>query len=207
MITTYSQLLVATHSQGENPEDARYLDYITNGTKRMRDLLADLLAYTEMAGQTEQPLETVNVSAVLQHAMETLSAQISETGAEIQVGNLPVVCANEGRMTSLFMNLLNNAIKYRSGASPQIRVWTETGEDEIVFAVADNGIGIAPEYRIRIFDAFKRLHGRDIPGTGIGLAICQRIVERYGGRIWVDSAVGTGSTFRFTLPISMWVQE
>jgi signal transduction histidine kinase len=198
MITTYSQLLVA--ERPENPHEVQYVGHIVSGTKRMRELLSDLLSYTEVAGASEQPAAAVDLNAVLSHVQETLRARISETGAEIDVLPLPTVHAHENRMFSLFLNLIGNALKYRSAAAPHIRVWSEDSGEEMTFVVSDNGVGIAPEYHERIFEAFKRLHGRDIPGTGIGLAICQRIVERYGGRIWVESESGAGSLFRFTLP-------
>jgi signal transduction histidine kinase len=199
MITTYSELLVAEHP---NPtgDEAQYLGYVTSGTTRMRELLADLLDYTEVAGTTGQPAESVDLNAVLRKVREALGARVMETQAEITVDSLPVLQAHESRMISVFLNLVGNALKYKSDVPPRIRVWAQATETEWTFAVADNGIGIAPEYHDKIFEPFRRLHGRDIPGTGIGLAICQRIVERYGGRIWVESAVGSGATFRFTLP-------
>lgn len=206
MITTYSQLLVAEHSdpKGEGRE-AQYVGHIVSGNRRMRELLSDLLAYTEMSGSFEQPTEIVDLNVVLLYAQEALGARIAETQAVITIDLLPVLNAHASRMNSLFLNLLGNALKYRGEKRARIHVWMESVEDMFRFSVADNGIGIAPEDQKKIFEPFKRLHGREIPGTGIGLAICQRIVERYGGQIWVESELVAGSIFRFTLPKSMGV--
>lgn len=197
MITTYSQLLIS--ERPENLHEGQYVGHIVSGTKRMRELLSDLLSYTEVVGASQQPASAVDLNSVLSQVQETLRARISETAAQIDVAPLPTVRAHENRMFSLFLNLIGNALKYHGEQRPHIRIWCEESEEEFSFAVADNGMGIAPEYHEKIFEAFKRLHGREIAGTGIGLAICQRIVERYGGRIWVKSDVGAGATFRFTL--------
>jgi signal transduction histidine kinase len=205
MITTYSQLLVAEHpaqSKGQGRE-AQYVAHIVSGNRRMRELLSDLLAYTEMAGSTEQPTEVVDLNVVLIETQEALAARVAEAEAVITIDMLPALHAHPSRMNSLFLNLVGNALKYRGERRARVHVWVDTIEDMFRFSVADNGIGIAPEDQKRIFEAFKRLHGREIPGTGIGLAICQRIVERYGGEIWVESQPGAGSTFRFTLPVGM----
>lgn len=202
MITSYSQLLVEEHSRGANGGSG-FVKYIVDGTARMRALLADLLAYTQMSGSVEQESEIVDLNVVLKKVSETLSARIAETRAEITAGDLPTISAHEGRMTSVFLNLIGNALKYRSERPPQIHISVDDSGEMLEFAIADNGIGIEPQYREKVFVAFKRLHGRNIPGTGIGLAICQRIVERYGGQIRVDSILGKGSTFYFSLPKSM----
>jgi signal transduction histidine kinase len=125
----------------------------------------------------------------------------------ITVEPLPILNAYEGHFTPLFQNLIANAIKYRSEAPPKIHISMRDSADDLLFAVSDNGIGIAPEFHEQVLVAFKRLHGRQIPGTGIGLAICQRVVERYGDRIWIQSDVGTGTTFLFTLPRGLRVAE
>jgi signal transduction histidine kinase len=214
MITAYTELLVdeyfrtlpASGSQRASENDGRaseFVKYIVGGTQRMRELLTDLLAYTEIAGNAAQPPEPVDLNEVLLRVRQTLGMAIKEAKAELVFDFLPVLNAHPGRMVSLFQNLISNAIKYRSSLPLQIRVSVEAGSDRILFSVADNGIGIEPEYQQRIFIAFQRLHGKEVPGTGIGLAICQRVVEHYGGRIWVDSEPGAGSTFRFTLPASM----
>jgi light-regulated signal transduction histidine kinase (bacteriophytochrome) len=133
--------------------------------------------------------------------MADLRVAIAESGTQISCGPLPVVKADAMQLAQLFQNLLGNAIKFRSAGTPQVHIEAEPGDTGWNFAVRDNGIGIAPEYFDRIFVLFQRLHGRrEYPGTGIGLALCKKIVERHGGRIWVESAPGSGSVFRFTLP-------
>lgn len=206
MITSYSQLLVAEYP-GQGGRASQFVDQIVGGTSRMRELLSDLRTYTDVAGSSEQPLEPVDLNLVLERVLQTLGVAAAESGAQIQVDCLPLLRAHEGRMTSVFLNLIGNAIKYRGEEPPRIHVSFQQEASALAFAVADNGIGIAPEYHRKVFTAFRRLHGRSIPGTGIGLAICQRIVEGYGGRIWVESELGQGATFRFTLPLSMTAME
>jgi len=202
MITAYSQLLIEEHvTSKEKP--AELVRYIVGGTTRMRELLADLLAYTEISGFAENPAEPVELDLVLQRVQDTLRSGIEETKAQITSDPLPVIYAHPGRMTSLFQNLVGNSLKYRGQEAPRIRVSVTPEPDRFVFAVVDNGIGIDRQYHDKIFVAFQRLHGKEIPGTGIGLAICQRVIDRYGGRIWVESEVGCGATFWFTLPKSM----
>lgn len=198
MVTAYSQLLL--QSSGE--EASLCVRFIEEGARRMRELLADLLAYTQVAIRGEEPAECVDANAAFATATENLLAAIEESGAAIASGHLPTVRARQVHFVQLFQNLIGNAIKYRSDAPPQIRVSVEKNADEWRFAVADNGIGIEPEYQRTIFGVFKRLHDHTIPGTGIGLAICQRIVDQWSGRIWVESQPGRGSTFYFTLPIA-----
>jgi PAS domain S-box-containing protein len=200
MITLYSQLLVKQYPAELADQAEACISNIVGGTKRMRELLADLLAFTEIGGRPEDPPKPVDLNLVVQKVKENLKASIEETGAEVTADPLPVLVVNDSHFVSLFQNLIGNALKYRSGNAPRIHIsLSETGA-QLRFAVADNGSGIAPQYHDKIFVAFKRLHGKSIPGTGIGLAICQRVVQRYGGRIWVESQVGQGSTFIFTLP-------
>lgn len=200
MITSYSQLLVQEHFAGVNGRPAEFVEHIVGGTRRMRELLADLLAYSQIASSTERPMEPVDLNQALKTVHQALSIRISETSAEIIAETLPVVHGHSTLMASLLQNLIENAIKYRREDPPQIRISVEEGDEHFTFAVADNGIGIAADYYDRIFVAFQRLQRQNIPGNGIGLAICKRVIERYGGRIWVESEVGIGSTFRFTLP-------
>ena len=203
MITAYSELLVAEYFAADAARPNEFVRYIVGGTQRMRELLADLLTYTEIAGSEVDPAEPVNLNEVIKNVRQTLSIAIAETGAEIVAEELPTVEAHEGRMGSLFQNLIANGIKYRGPLPPRIHISVEEQDGWLTFAVRDNGIGIQPEYFQKIFVAFQRLHGKEVPGTGIGLAICHRVVERYGGRIWVDSEAGSGSVFRFTLPRSI----
>ncbi len=203
MITAYTQLLVAQYGAQDGERSSEIVRYIVGGTKRMRELLDDLSIYTEIAGFVEQSPEVVDLNAVLEKVKQVLSIRITETQAQIVAADLPSLVTHQSRMASLFQNLIENAIKYRSDAPPQIQISLRDDGKEFVFAVSDNGIGIEKEYHEKIFVAFQRLHGKDVPGSGIGLAICQRVVEGYGGRIWVESGGKAGSTFVFTLPKSM----
>jgi len=200
MMTVYSQLLVRAFPGQHNGDVTQYVDYLVGGARRMRELLADLLAYAEIGARGELPLSPTDLNLVLDKVTANLKASIDESGAAIAAARLPVVNAHEGHFVALFQNLIGNAIKYRSGAKPQVRISVEQTDGQLRFTVADNGIGIEPEYLEKIFVPFKRLHGGDIPGSGIGLAICQRVIERYGGRIWAESEAGRGATFIFTLP-------
>jgi light-regulated signal transduction histidine kinase (bacteriophytochrome) len=199
MITTYSQLLV-NGFRDRLPEEAELcVTFITQGTSRMRTLLADLLAYTQVGADAE-PAETVDLGVICQKAIDNLQTAIAESHGEVLLERLPVVRGQGAHFLQLFQNLIGNAIKYRGEQPPRIRISSAYEGGEWRVAVADNGIGIEPQYHQRIFGVFKRLHGRSIPGTGIGLAICQRVVERYGGRIWVESEANRGATFYFTIP-------
>lgn len=200
MITAYSQLLIKSHAGEFDREAGTFVDNIVSGTTRMRELLSDLLAYTELRSRNEEPLELVDLNAVLENVRQNLQAAIAESGAAVTSERLPVIRAYRAHFQPLFQNLIANAIKYRSARPPRIHVSVQEKDGELRFSVADNGIGIEPEYHKKIFEVFRRLHGAKIPGTGVGLAICQRIVERYGGRIWVESQPGKGSRFLFTLP-------
>src|SRR3984885_6703691 len=200
MITAYSQLLIKSYPAEFGSEAGTFVDNIVDGTTRMRDLLADLLAYTEIRSGGEQPVELVDLNVVIEHVRQNLRASIDESGAVITSDRLPVVRAYRGHFEPLFQNLIGNAIKYRSARPPNIHVAVREVDRGLRVSVSDNGMGIEPNYHKQIFEVFRRLHGRKIPGTGVGLAICQRIVERYGGRIWVESQDGQGATFVFTLP-------
>jgi len=202
MITIYAELLARRDGQkteiGENPD--ALLNHIVQGALRMRDLLADLLMYAEVGVPGDEPVENVDLNVVIQRVEEALSISIEESCASISHVALPTLLGHEVHFFQLFQNLIANAIKYRSELPPRIRISIETKNDETEFAIEDTGIGIAAEYHKAVFQPFKRLRDKKDAGTGVGLAICQRVVERYGGRIWVDSQKGCGSTFRFTLP-------
>jgi PAS domain S-box-containing protein len=202
MITSYSQLLVKGYRGQLDGEPGICVDFISKGAKHMRDLLADLLSYTETSADNQEANEFIDLNAIFEKVRENLKMAIEESLAVVTSGDLPSVRGHHARFVQLFQNLVSNAIKYRGEALPRISVSAEQRNAEWCFAVADNGIGIEPEYHQTIFGVFKRLHGSAIPGTGMGLAICQRVVERYGGRIWVESRVGHGTTFYFTLPTS-----
>jgi PAS domain S-box-containing protein len=200
MITSYSQLLVKGYRGQFDDEASVCVRFITEGTQRMRGLLADLLAYTQVSGDEQRPPEAVDLNLIFQKTLENCRAAMEESQAMITSSPLPMVAGRESHFLQLLQNLVANAIKYRGDRAPRIHVSADYRGGRWRLAVSDNGIGIDPEYHLKIFGVFKRLHGKMIPGTGIGLAICQRVVERYGGRIWVESQVNQGATFYFTLP-------
>jgi PAS domain S-box-containing protein len=200
MITSYSQLLLRGYSGQLAGEAAVCVGFITEGTKRMRELLSDLLSFTEAGSDRDAAAESIDLNLIFEKAAQNLKSAIDETGATVSSDHLPAVLGRQAHFIQLFQNLIGNAIKYRGERPPVVHVSAEQRPGEWLFAVSDNGMGIEPEYHEQIFGVFKRLHGRSIPGTGIGLAICQRVVERYGGRIWVESELGHVSTFCFTVP-------
>jgi PAS domain S-box-containing protein len=183
--------------------DARADELIAHtvaGVSRMQALIDDLLSYSRV-GTQGKAFEPCDCNAILGQALENLEAAVAETGAAVSHDPLPVVNADDAQLTQLLQNLVSNAIKFRSPEPPRIHVSVSRDEGQWVFSVKDNGIGMEPEYFERIFVIFQRLHTRtEYPGTGIGLAICKKIVERHGGRIFVESKLGQGSTFFFTLP-------
>ncbi|MBV9770040.1 MAG: CHASE3 domain-containing protein [Bryobacterales bacterium] len=201
MITSYSQLLVKGFRGQLEDEAALCVNFITEGTRRMRALLEDLLAYTQLnAGNGDGSGNFVNLNHILQKTVENLKTSLEESQAVVSSDRLPYVRGQEAHFLQLFQNLIGNAIKYRGEQPPKIHLSTVRTDGVWRLAVMDNGIGIDPQYHQTIFGVFKRLHGKAIPGTGIGLAICQRVVERYGGRIWVESELNKGATFYCTLP-------
>jgi light-regulated signal transduction histidine kinase (bacteriophytochrome) len=163
-------------------------------------MIIDLLTYSRV-GTRGKILVNADVGVVLGFALTNLEVAIEETHAKITYSDLPTVKADEAQLLQLFQNLIENAIKFRSDKPPAIHVSAERGDGEWIFSVKDNGIGIDPLYKDRLFVIFQRLHSAaKYPGTGIGLALCKRIVERHSGRIWVESELGKGSIFRFTIP-------
>gem|GEM_PF-2760319 len=200
-IAIFSQILGKRYGDKLDPEGLRYLKFVTDGAHRMELLVKDLFAYTHSTVVSEEPLGMIDAKAALTKALSNLSEAIRESGAEIVQGLLPVIRMHEIHLQQLFQNLIGNAIKYRSEALPRIHVSAERLLGCWRFSVADNGIGIDSQYNDLIFGIFKRLHTQDrYPGTGIGLAICQRLVDRYGGQIAVQSEAGKGATFLFTVP-------
>ncbi len=199
MVALYSEMLEKRYSGRLDREADQFIEFIISGAHRMEMLLKDLLAYSQ-AGSAEGPTAPVDCGQVIEKVLFNLKAAIAQNQAQVSFEAMPVVEAHEIRLMQLFQNLVSNAIKYRREDQPKIRIWAEARDSDWMFCVEDNGIGIRPEYAQQVFGIFKRLHGHTYPGTGIGLAICQRIVERYGGRIWVESTPGVGSKFCFTLP-------
>lgn len=179
-----------------------FLSSIVRGAQRMESLIQDVLAYTTAAKGAEGRPPNIDSGRILASVLDTLKAQIGQAGASITSGQLPIVAVHENRLAQVFQNLISNALKYRGEDAPRIHISAVEQDGWSVFSVADNGIGIDPKFATYIFGPFKRLHGREqYPGTGIGLAICQRLVEQYGGRVWVENSIpGEGSTFCFTFP-------
>ncbi len=200
MVSLYSQVLARKYGNQLDQNAHQHISFIVNGAQRMEMLLRDLLAYSQLGSLTEGPANSVDCMAVIQKAVLNLHASIEESRASVAVDPLPTVKAHETRLVQLFQNLVGNAIKYRGSNPPEVRIAAERRDGHWLFSVRDNGIGIKPEYCQQIFGVFKRLHADAYQGTGIGLAICQRIVERYGGRIWAESSLGHGSVFYFTIP-------
>ena len=199
MVTSYMQLLQRSLGESVTSDQAEYMKFAVDGASQMSSLINDLLAYSRVSIGELRP-ETVDCNKVLDEAKAYLRTAIEESNAEISSSPLPKVLADAPQVRQLFVNLLGNAIKYRGQKSPDIRVRAEPEGKMWRFAVADNGIGIRKDHLESVFQMFRRLHDRSIPGTGIGLAICHRVVERFGGRIWAESREGEGSTFYFTLP-------
>jgi len=202
-VALYCQFLEKQYAERLDQKAYQYLSFIVNGAQRMELLLRDLLAYSQLGALSEERPGLVDCAAVMKKVLLNLHASIEQNGASVTFDGLPVVQAHEFRLVQLFQNLVGNAIKYRRPDPPKIYVAAKRRDADWLFSVQDNGIGIKPEYAQQVFGVFKRLHGSTYPGTGIGLAVCQRIVERYGGRIWVESVPGKGSLFCFTLPIAI----
>jgi len=201
MVASYSELLKRRFGSELDETGELYIRYVVEGAHRMEKLLKDLLTYIRISKERAEPAEEADANYALEQALANLQAAITASSACITHTALPKVHIQSFQLEQVFQNLIGNAIRYRREETPEIHVAAELRGQEWVFSVKDNGIGISPKYKDRIFGMFKRLHtSSDYPGTGMGLAICQRIVERAGGRIWVESEVGKGSTFFFTIP-------
>ena len=198
-VTNFSQLLASRYRGRLDSEADEFIAFIVNAGKQMGQLLDALLEYSRSGEIVDKP-RLVQAADVLESALANLRAEIDETGAVISHAPLPMLVIDELHLRQLFQNLVGNAIKYRGGKAPEVQVSAEQHGDDWLFSVRDNGMGIEPRHHERIFGVFKRLHGPEYPGAGIGLASCRKIVERCGGRIWVESEPGKGSTFHFTLP-------
>ena len=200
MVAAYTQLL-AERYKGKLDENAdKYIHYAVDGAMRMQTLVKDLLEFSRL-GRHGREFQRTECDAVIDIALKNLHAAIQESGAQVESGHLPVVMADAVQLVQLFQNLIGNAIKFRGAEPPVIRITAEKSRQEAIFSVADNGIGIPAEHADLVFAIFKRLHTREeYPGSGIGLAICKKIVEQHGGRIWLEPEPGPGCTFRFTLP-------
>jgi PAS domain S-box-containing protein len=201
MVSSYTQLLSKRYNDQLDQDAKDFIGYAVDGATRMQGLIQDLLTYSRV-GTRGKPFTPTDCNSTLGQARANLSRAIEESGAVVTNDELPTIMADETQLIQVFQNLISNAIKFRGKELPRIHVSGERNGDEWVFSVMDNGMGIDPQYNEGIFVIFERLHGKDeYPGTGIGLALCKRIVERHGGRIWVESEPERGSTFYFTLPM------
>ncbi|TWU43601.1 Phytochrome-like protein cph1 [Rubripirellula tenax] len=199
-VSSFCQILEQDYGDKLEGDGKKYMSYIVDGAERMRGLIKDLLTFSRIQYQPDEAQE-FDANTALENALYSLQGSIDEAGAVVTHDDLPTIHANDRQFTQLLQNLIGNGIKYRGVAAPKIHVGVGDIDDRWMFSVADNGIGIAPEFHDRVFGIFKRLHGRDeYSGTGIGLAICKRIVEQLGGDIWIESDGRHGSTFWFTLP-------
>jgi PAS domain S-box-containing protein len=198
IVEKYSAL-VADEVGSDAPEQQREaLDFIRDGARRMRDLVEDLLQFARLETEA-RAFEACDCNSLVEEAAKNLLAAVEENGARIEREGLPTVLGDRAQLVLLLQNLLSNALKFRGDAPPEIHISADRKDDEWVFSVEDNGIGIEPKRTADIFKLFHRLHP-ELPGTGIGLALCQRIAERHGGRLWVESRPGEGSTFFFSIP-------
>jgi PAS domain S-box-containing protein len=200
MVSSFVQLLEKRY-QGRLDQDAHdFINFAVDGANRMQSLITDLLAYSRV-GRRGKEFREASCEVALDRALSNLQAVVEQRGAVVTRDPLPEVKGDDSQLAQLFQNLIGNAVKFCKDRTPRIHVSAERRENEWVFSVADNGIGIAPEYFERIFSIFQRLQSRqEYPGTGIGLAICRKVVERHGGTIWVESELGSGATFYFTIP-------
>jgi PAS domain S-box-containing protein len=199
-ILQFTELMVRKHGASLDAEMVELLQIIRNSAGRMGDLITALLTYSRLNDESSREATPVSSLTVYENAVANLSAALAEAQARIECADLPEVVSNPAQLLQVFQNLISNALHYRGAVTPHIRVSAERQNSFWLFSVSDNGPGIAPQYHSLIFEPFKRLHGADRPGSGIGLAFCRKFIEREGGKIWVESEEGKGATFRFTLP-------
>jgi signal transduction histidine kinase len=199
-IQSFATLLQLRCAAGLDAQGREFMAYMVDAANRMQRLIDDMLIFSR-AGSSELVLEPTDLHALVLRVLSDISTRIAETGAEVDVGNLPTLPVHAVYLGLVFQNLIANAIKFQGDNPPRVRIAAERSGPDWKFSVKDNGIGIDPRHFSRLFLLFQRLHSRaEYPGTGIGLAVCKRIIERHGGRIWVESQVGQGATFYFTLP-------
>lgn len=202
MVASFTQLLAERYRGKLDAEADEFIGYAVEGATRMQALIAGLLSYARVGTRGDE-LQPTDSLAVLNRSLQTLEMALREAQATVTNGALPVVAADESQLEQLFQNLIGNAVKFHGPESPRVHISAQPNGKEWIFSIKDNGIGIDPQFQNRIFVIFQRLHPREeYPGTGIGLSICKKIVERHGGRIWVESAEGRGATFRFTIPFA-----
>jgi light-regulated signal transduction histidine kinase (bacteriophytochrome) len=201
MITGYLQLLERRYRGRLDAEAEEFIRFAVDGAARMKELIEDLLRFARTRIERTS-FCIVSADLILQNALANLGAAIDESHAEITADSLPSICADPGLLTQVFQNLVANSIKFRKDVHPIVHVSATRHDGQWVFAIRDNGIGIEPQYAERVFQLFERLHGsEEYPGTGVGLAISKKVVERHQGRIWFSSTPGEGSTFYFSIPV------
>jgi len=201
MIATYLELLQHRYAEQLDAEAHEFIGYAVDGAARMKSLIQDLLSFSR-AGTVSASFRPIAAAALVEHALNNLITAIKENHATVAVDPLPEIVVDAGLFAQVFQNLIGNAVKFHGEAAPAVHVSAVQRDAAWVFAVRDNGIGIDPQHAGRIFRIFERLHSVDqYPGTGVGLAITQKIVERHGGTIWFESQIGSGTTFYFSVPI------
>ncbi|MCB0325262.1 MAG: hypothetical protein KDD69_16885 [Bdellovibrionales bacterium] len=200
-VSSFCTLLKERYGAALDDDGRQFVDFAVAGADRMSELIRDLLAYSRVQSSEAHATELLDLEHLVRSVVADMMVTINEAGVEVHFESLPTVRAHQARLAQLFGNLLSNAVKYRRTDGPQVIFGSRQGPDGLEFFVRDNGIGFDPKYKDRIFEIFQRLHSRArYPGTGIGLAICKRIVESYGGSIWAESSSGGGATFYFTIP-------
>jgi PAS domain S-box-containing protein len=200
MISSYIQILQKRYQAKLDSDANEFIQFAVDGARRMQNLINDLLMYSRVTSKA-RPLKATDMNLVVRQIQSNLAVAIEESGAQIEAEEMPAIVTDEVQMIQLLQNLVANALKFRSESRPLIKISAERQFDGVVFSVKDNGIGIDPRYFDRIFIVFQRLHTREkYPGTGIGLAICKKIVDRQGGKIWVESQPGNGAEFKFLIP-------
>jgi chemotaxis family two-component system sensor kinase Cph1 len=201
VMSSYSQLLEKRYHEKLDQDAKDFIDFIVDAASRMQRLITDLLAYSRV-GRKGVVATEVDLNEVMKKVLFSLSSAVESSGGRVTHDELPVLTVHETSALQVFQNLIANALKFRGEKPSEIRVGARKDGGEWVFSVADNGLGIEPQYHERIFQIFQRLHSREeYSGTGIGLSICKKIVSSWGGRIWVESELGKGSTFYFTMPV------
>jgi light-regulated signal transduction histidine kinase (bacteriophytochrome) len=200
MVASYAQLLARRYRDKLDNDADEFIEYIVDGATRMQNLINDLLAFSRI-GTRGAEFAQVDTNVVLQRVLSNLELAIEDSQAVITQDNLPEVNGDEVQLAQLFQNLISNALKFHGDKPPVIHVGAHVEGKQALFSIADQGIGIEPQYAERIFLLFQRLHGKkEYPGTGIGLAICKKIVEKHDGKIWIESQPGKGTIFYFTIP-------
>ena len=199
MVSSFTQLLERRYSDKLDNDAKEFIGYAVDGANRMQRLINDLLDYSRITTRGNE-FSKIDLSAILAYSIRQLQEKILETGTLVTNDDLPQITGDESQLIRLFQNLIENAIKYKGEFSPRIHISSKSTPGFWHISVKDNGIGIEPQYSERIFQIFQRLHSKEAyPGTGIGLAVCKRIVERHGGKIWIESIEGEGSEFIFTI--------